>query len=335
MLGRRVLERVRDRLLRDPEDLALDGGIGREPSRPVGLELDRRAVHPPQHVHVLLERGREPVGDDVRRPELEDERAHLAHRAPHELAHLLDLRPRPDRLALDEERRRVGGQRHAEERLVDGVVELAREAVPLLDHRQLAAALVEPRVLDRDCGVGGERLDQLLVGVGEDGAAAALLVGEVEGADHLAARDDRHAEERAHARVRVGPALEPLVRLDVRIALRLRPLEHRAEEAVLARELADRVVLLLGHAGGDEVREPALAVGDADRRVARAGELPRRVCEPLEDRLEAVLRRDRDDDVAHGAKRTAVERLRHPANDTPGARPEVTTRLGRAGRWRP
>src|SRR5919204_2476331 len=126
VLGARVLERVADRLLRDAEDLALEARVDVDA---VHRELDVDTVHAPEHVDVLLQRDGEPVGDDVAGPELEDQRAHLVHRAPHELAHLAELRLRPPGLAVDEERRRVGGERDAEERLVDGVVQLAREPV--------------------------------------------------------------------------------------------------------------------------------------------------------------------------------------------------------------
>ena len=81
------------------------------------------------------------------------------------------------RVGLDELRRRLRRQRNAEKRLADRVVQLAREAISLLDDRQLATALVQARVLDRDRGVGGQQLDQLLVRVREYGAAVALLVG--------------------------------------------------------------------------------------------------------------------------------------------------------------
>src|SRR2546423_6634076 len=49
VLGAGVLERVRNRLLDDSEDLALDRCFGREPTRAVELELDVCAVHPTQH----------------------------------------------------------------------------------------------------------------------------------------------------------------------------------------------------------------------------------------------------------------------------------------------
>src|SRR5919197_4084226 len=128
-LGPRVLERVADRLLGDAEHLPLEPRVEVDA---VQLELDVDTVHAPEHVDVLLQRDGEPVGDDVAGAELEDQRAHLVHRAPHELPHLAELRLRALGLRVDEERRGVGGERDAEERLVDGVVELAREPVPLL-----------------------------------------------------------------------------------------------------------------------------------------------------------------------------------------------------------
>ena len=43
--------------------------------------------------------------------------------------------------------------------------------------------------------------------------------------------------------------------------------------------------------------KPAVAVGDADRRIRRAGELARRVDELLQDGLDGMLRGDRQDGV--------------------------------------
>ena len=60
--------------------------------------------------------------------------------------------------------RGLGDEREAEQRLDDGVVQVAREPVALLDDGELAAALEERRVLDRDRRVRGEELDQVLVG---------------------------------------------------------------------------------------------------------------------------------------------------------------------------
>jgi hypothetical protein len=68
-------------------------------------------------------------------------------------------------------------------------VQLAGEPVALFDDAQLARALVQARVLQRERSVRGERLDELLVAVGE--LRGALLVGEVERArDDAAAGDE-------------------------------------------------------------------------------------------------------------------------------------------------
>ena len=81
-------------------------------------------------------------------------------------------------------------------RWVTRVVQLTREPVALLDDAQLAAALVQARVLDRDRRVRGQQLDHLLVVERE--RRAVLLLGQVERADDLAAGDDRHAQEGPH-----------------------------------------------------------------------------------------------------------------------------------------
>src|SRR5919202_1321666 len=76
----------------------------------------------------------------------------LAHRDQAQMPpRLRALRVEPGAVVRDgddEERGRVRGERDAEERLVDSVVEVARQAVPLLDTGELAAPLVEARVLD-------------------------------------------------------------------------------------------------------------------------------------------------------------------------------------------
>ena len=175
-------------------------------------------------------------------------------------------------------------------------MQLAREPVALLDDVQLAAALVQAGVLDRQPGVRGERLDERLVCVGE--LVARLLVGEVERADDLAPRDDRHAEERAHRGVRRRPpAAEARVAADVGRPVRAVGLQHRSEQPVLARQLAERRDELVAHSRGDEPREAAVAVGHTDRGVARARQLARGVDELLEHRLDRVLGGDRQDGI--------------------------------------
>ena len=117
-----------------------------------------------------------PSDAERRRAQVDDHRAQLLHRLARELADELQLRGRLRGVALEQ---RVAGFRRehdAEELLRDRVVQLAREPVSLLDDAQLARALVQARVLQRERGVGGERLDERLVGVGELGSAPSLSV---------------------------------------------------------------------------------------------------------------------------------------------------------------
>jgi hypothetical protein len=213
-------------------------------------------------------------------------------------------------------------------------VQLAREPVALLDDAQLAAALVQPRVLDRDRCVGGEQPDQPLVLVGE--RLRPFLVGQVDGADHAPAGDHRDAQERAHVGVRRRPpAAEARVAVDVVDAVWLGRLEHRPQQAVRARQRAHGLDQRRAHAGGDEAREGALAVGHAQRRVARAAELARRVHEPLQHRLDLALRRHREHDVGQRAEGGAVTAVGHASDGTPppvGSRTKTEIRRGAARR---
>ena len=81
--------------------------------------------------------------------------------------------------------------------------------------------------------------------------------------------------------------------------------EHRAEHAVLARQRAERGDQLVAHARGEEAAEAALAVGQPERRVARAGELARAVDEPLQDLVDRELGGDGEHRVADRPQRRA------------------------------
>ena len=131
------------------------------------VEVDRAAVRAAQDVDVLGERDREALGLERGRAQVDDDRAQLLHRLARELARELELRAGGCDVALEQRAAGLGGEHDAEELLRDRVVQLAREPVALLDDAQLAAALVQARVLDRERGVRGERLDERLVVVGE------------------------------------------------------------------------------------------------------------------------------------------------------------------------
>ena len=169
----------------------------------------------PHHLEVLGQAGDQPVALERRRSQLQDERPQLGEDLLEEAAGargVAGLEPQPE----------------AEQRLREGVVQLAGEPVALLEHGQLAAGLVEAAVLDEHRGVVGEVADQALVVRVE----AAVLVGEVERADHVAAEHDRHREERVE--VGVGgrpPAVEAVVAAHVLAAERLRVVQRGARAA--------------------------------------------------------------------------------------------------------
>ena len=131
------------------------------------LERDRQAVHAPEHVDVLGQRRGQPLHLDRGGPQLEDERAQLPDRLLREPGDALDLAARAARRALQQRGGGLRGEHDAEQLLHHGVVQVAREPVALLDHAQLARALEQAGVLDRDRGVRGEHDDQPLVVVAE------------------------------------------------------------------------------------------------------------------------------------------------------------------------
>jgi hypothetical protein len=176
--------------------------------------------------------------------------------------------------------------------------------------------------------VRGEQHDQPLVGVGE--RRRALLVRQVQRADDAAARDDRHAEERAHVGCAAGhQPRKALVRVDVGVRYGRGRLEHRAEHPVRARAAGPIAAISSSlMPGRDEAREAALAVGHAERGVARAAELARGMHEPLQHRLDLALGRDREHDVGERAERRRVAIAGH-GGPTLRAAPSATL----ARRW--
>ena len=91
--------------------------------------------------------------------------------------------------------RALQAQSHGEQTLDDGVVQVPRNAVAILEQREFRDPCVQSGVFDRDTGGRGERHDQLLVDIGE--RVTTRLVAQVEVAEDLARYDDRHAEERS------------------------------------------------------------------------------------------------------------------------------------------
>jgi len=158
-----------------------------------------------------------------------------------------------------------------------------------------------------DGRVRGEDAQQRLVVVGE--AAAAALVGQVDRAEDGPATEDGAvedgcAEEADELGMRGGPAPETRVGADVVEPLRPRLVQHHAQHAVLARQGTDRLPLLVAHPVDDELRERALVVGHAQRRVLRVEQLPRRA----DDALQHLLDREMGGDGEHRAGQR-VQRL--------------------------
>jgi hypothetical protein len=81
---------------------------------------------------------------------------------------------------------------------------------------------------------------------------------------------------------------------DVRQAQRLRLRDQDPEHAPAARQLANRRARLLIDAERYELAEPGpLFIEDAERRVARSGDLPRRRQNPIQNSLWIELRYER------------------------------------------
>ena len=179
------------------------------------------------------------------------------------------------RVAVELRAGRLGGEHEAEQLLADRVVELEREPVARLEHRQLAAALVEAGVGDRDRRVRGEQLDHRLVGGVERLRRPPSRSGRRRRSRPPARRSARRGTSACrgardgHQPRKRGCAWMSSVRYG---SARL---EHRAEHPVPARERAERGDQLVAHPRHEEAGEAALAVRRAERRVAGAGQLAR------------------------------------------------------------
>ncbi len=169
-------------------------------------------------------------------------------------------------------------------------MQLAPDALALLDHGQLADALVQSSVLDRDGSVTGERLDQLQVGLAE--RSSVPPIGQVEVADRLAPNDDRHADEAVHRRVAGRKARATRVVGDVGDEVRATLPDDEAEQASATRRIADPRPLGGIEAAGDEAVDLALGIDDAKGGIARLGQVADAVDHELEDGLDVEHRGD-------------------------------------------
>ena len=81
------------------------------------------------------------------------------------------------------------------------------------------------------------------------------------------------------------PAAKPRMRVDVLGPIGGRRLQDRPEHSVRPRQWAEGGHQLVAHPRDEEPAESTLPVGNPQRRVARAGELPGTLDEPLQDLL--------------------------------------------------
>jgi hypothetical protein len=208
-------------------------------------------------------------------------------------------------------------------------VQIVGDPRALLGDGQLAAALVEAGVVSAIAACCGEDRDQFLVGLGESAAAVRLgaaFVGEEERAEGLVTVPDRQAEEVRHVGVRGGPALEAGVLAYVGEALGLLVVEHRGEDAVLARQRADGLPLFVADAVHDELGEAAVIVRDAERRVLGVEQFAGRGDDRLEDVAYLQMPAHREKRGAHGGQagaRSVAHGLTVPAGGTGRIGPET------------
>ena len=149
-------------------------------------------------------------------------------------------------------------------------------------------ALVQPRVVDGHGGPLGQDDHQLLVAVGE--LLPAGLVGQVEVAIGLSAHRYGHPEESRHRRVARREPVRPRVLGHVRETQRLGVSDQLPQDAVAAREGADRAACLVVESDGEEALELRLAlVEDAKRRVARGRQVACCLQHLVKNRLEVEL----------------------------------------------
>jgi FtsP/CotA-like multicopper oxidase with cupredoxin domain len=184
--------------------------------------------------------------------------------------------------------------------LDDPVVEVAADAQPLIDHRELLDALVEPGILNGDPGMDSEHLDELLVAGAE--LVGVLLFGEIEVADRPPGEANRDPQERVHrwmvGREAVGVRVGPDVGNPERDTLP----DDRAEKAVAAWQRSDPGPLLRRYAARDEPLDPAAGVDDAEGGVLGLDELSHAVDHELQDAVEIQLAGDRPGRLVEGSE---------------------------------
>ena len=113
-------------------------------------------------------------------------------------------------VGADEPARRADLKGEGQQRLGEGVVDLARQAVALRDDAEVAAGRVEAGVFDGDGRVLGQVGQQFDLALAE--AAARVVAGHAEGADDLVLPPDRNGDPRSQGVERRSPEAAPKAR---------------------------------------------------------------------------------------------------------------------------
>src|SRR5215212_9708900 len=183
-----VLDGVVEGLLGYAVDGLLDLRRGLRLVAQDGLDLDLVAC--PQSRRLFLQRRHEPLTLQRLRPQLEDQGPHLGQAGLRQREDVLDRVGRPLWARLQQGSSGLGAQGYAVERLGDGVVQLAGEALTLFEGGLAAGFGEEAGVLDRHGGLVGDGLKEDLLFL------AGLPSGEVaeeDGAHGPVPRDERQA----------------------------------------------------------------------------------------------------------------------------------------------
>ena len=152
-----------------------------------------------------------------------------------------------------------------------------------------SGGLVQPRVLDRDCGLCSQKLCQLLVLLGEVGAAR--LLRQVQVPVRHPAKENGHPQEALHGWVVGREPDRARVVAELGQPQGLRFSNENAENAPSSWKIPDCSVCFRRDAGRQETLEAVTrAVDHSQCRVPSAGQLRSRLDQLLEKRIERELR---------------------------------------------
>ena len=133
-------------------------------------------------------------------------------------------------------------------------MQVAGDAVTVIEHTHDADPVVEPGVLDRDAGGECEGLGQRLVLVGE--RSRTLLVGQIEVSVDLVSRPQRDAQERGHGRVPGRESIAGGMLFEMLETQWLGVGDQQSKHAPASGALADYFFIGFAEPDGDELLEP-------------------------------------------------------------------------------